>query len=188
MTWALAGMTSNVNKPRKIDATKTAVRLIGRIIVHWAHFEHLVQDMVWQSIPVSQAVGRTAVREPGVIDRLEMLRDLVKLRDAQWDDELFNSILDRAKLKVAHRNLLAHGIWGNHSGGTMNMDDIWHVQLARGSWPKTLSELVESSSKVMPEMVPMELSKLRTATSEIVQLIGDLKKLRASAAASPPSP
>jgi hypothetical protein len=27
MTWALAGMTSTVNKPRKIDATATAVRL-----------------------------------------------------------------------------------------------------------------------------------------------------------------
>ena len=172
----------------RYDLPPSLSREIGRIIVHWAHFEHLVQDMVWQSIPVSQAVGRTAVREPAVTDRLEMLRDLVKLRDVQWDDELFNSILDRAKLMVARRNLLAHGIWGNHSGGTMNMDDIWHVQLARGSWPKTLSELVEGSKKVMPEMVPMELSKLRTATSEIAQLIGDLKKLRGSAAASPPSP
>ena len=162
-------------------------REIGRIIVHWAHFEHLVQDMVWQSIPVSQAIGRTAVREPRVSDRLEMLRDLVKLRGAQWDDELFKSILERTKLISARRDLLGHGIWGNHNGGMMNMDDVWHVQLARGSWPKNISELVEGSKKIIPEMVLMPLAKLRETTSEIVQLIGDLKKLRASAVAATPA-
>jgi hypothetical protein len=167
----------------RYDLPPLLSREIGRIIVHWAHFEHLVQDMVWQSIPVSQAVGRTAIREPRVTDRLELLRDLIKLRDAQWDDELFKSILNRANLIVARRDLLAHGIWGNHSGGMMNMNDIWHVQLARGSWPKNISELVEGSKKIMPEMVPMELSKLRATTREIVQLIGDLKKLRSSAVA-----
>ena len=142
--------------------------------------------MVWQSVPVSQAVGRTAVREPRVTDRLEMLRDLVKLRDAQWDDELFKSIMERAKLITSRRDLLGHGIWGNHSGGMMNMNNIWHVQLARGSWPKNISELVEGSKKITPEMVPMPLAKLRETTNEIVQLIGDLKKLRASAVASTP--
>ena len=67
------------------------------------------------------------------------------------------------------------------------MDDVWHVQLARGSWPKNISELVEGSKKIIPEMVAMPLAKLRETTSEIVQLIGDLKKLRASAVAATPA-
>jgi hypothetical protein len=164
----------------RYDLPPSLSREIGRIIVHWAHFEHLVQDMVWQTIQVTHAVGRTAVREPRVTDRLEMLRDLIKLRNAQWDDVLFKSILERAKLITARRDLLAHGIWGNHTGGLWQMDDIWPVQLARGSWPKNTAELVEGSKKVMPEMIPMELQKLRATTSEIVQLIADLKAFRAS--------
>ena len=79
--------TAKYNLPASIS------REIGQIIVHWAHFEHIVQEMVWQTMQVSQQVGRIAVREPRVTDRLEMLRDLVKLRNAEWNDDLFKSIL-----------------------------------------------------------------------------------------------
>jgi hypothetical protein len=162
------------------DLPPSICREIGRIIVHWAHFEHLVQEMVWQTMQVSQQVGRIAVREPRASDRLEMLRDLVKLRNAEWNDELFKSILDRTKLVMARRHLLAHGIWDEHPTGLWLMNKTWHVQLTRGSWPKNLSELVEGSKKVTPEMVPMALSKLRETANEIVKLISDLKTLRSS--------
>jgi hypothetical protein len=169
------------------DLPPSLCREIGRIIVYWAYFEHGVQDMVWQTMQISQQVGRIAVREPRVTDRLEMLRDLVKLRKAEWDDDLFKSILERAKLITARRDLLAHGIWGVHPSGPWSMDDAWHVQLARGSWPKNMSELIEGSKKVTPEMIPMALSTLRSTTNEIVQLIADLKTLRASAVEKMPS-
>jgi hypothetical protein len=165
----------------RYDLPPSLCREIGRIMVRWAYFEHGVQDMVWQAMQVSHSVGRIAVREPSVADRLEMLRDLVKLRNAKWNDELFKSILERARLIAVRRHLLAHGIWGNHPTGLWMSADTWHVQLTRGSWPKNLSELVAGSRKVNPEMVPIELSKLRSMTSDIDQLITDLKTLRSSA-------
>ena len=88
---------------------------------------------------------------------------------------------------AARRDLLAHGIRGVHPDPQWR-NDIWHVQLARGSWPKNIKELVAGSKKITPEMVPMELATLRSTTGEIVQLIADLKTLRSSALAPPPSP
>jgi len=163
-------------------------REIGRIIVAWAHFEYLIQDMVWQTMQLTQQVGRVAVREPRASERLEMLRDLVKLRNAEWDDDLFKSILERAKLITSRRHLLAHSIWDKHPSGLWLSNQTWHIQMTRGQWPKNLSDLVEGSKKVTPEMLPMELSELRSTTSEIVQLIADLRTLRKSAFVSTPAP
>jgi hypothetical protein len=109
-----------------------------------------------------------------------MLRDLVKLRHGTWDDDLYLSILTRAKLLTSKRHLIAHGIWANREDG-------WYVELARGSWPKNLAELVAGSKKVTPELVSMDTSKLRKATNEIEALIQDLKRLRTSAVVSYPS-
>ena len=62
----------------------TFVREIGRIIVSWAYFEHCVQEMNWQALGISAAAGRISMREPGVTDRLEMLRNLIELRKGTW--------------------------------------------------------------------------------------------------------
>jgi hypothetical protein len=158
-------------------------REIGRIIVHFAYFEQCVQEMVWQTLKLSEAAGRIAVREPRVTDRLEMLRDTIKLRSGTFDEELYKSIYKRANLLAAKRNMLAHGIWFYHKA----MDE-WHVQLTRGSWPKNEEELVAGSKKVTPESVVMTLEELRSATMEISELISYLKELRRSAVGPTPSP
>jgi hypothetical protein len=67
-------------------------REIGRILVHFAYFEQCVQEMVWQALHLSEAAGRIAVRDPRVTDRLEMLRDVVKLRGGSLDETLYKSI------------------------------------------------------------------------------------------------
>jgi hypothetical protein len=87
-------------------------REIGKIVVRWAYFEHCVQEMNWGVLNLSPAAGRIAIREPRVTDRLEMLQELIALRKGLWDEELYKSILSRARLASAKRDLLAHGIWG----------------------------------------------------------------------------
>jgi hypothetical protein len=172
-----------VSGTARYNVSPSICREIGRIIVHWAHFEHLIQDMIWETMQVTHPVGRIAVREPRASERLEMLRDLVKLRNAEWNDTLFSSILDRAKVIGARRHLLAHSIWDEHRTGLWLANKAWHVQTTRGQWPKNLADLVEGSKKVTPEMVPITLSELRSTTGEIVQLITDLKTLRESTVA-----
>jgi hypothetical protein len=150
-------------------------REIGRIIVKFAYFEQCVQEMVWQALELSEAAGRIAVREPRITDRLDMLRDAIGLLSGGWDEELFKSMRQRANLIAAKRHMLAHGIWYYHPLGE------WHVQLTRGSWPKTEDELVAGSKKIMPESVLITANELRSTTAEIDALIADLKRLRSSA-------
>jgi hypothetical protein len=168
----------------RFDLPADLSREIGRIVVHWAYFEHCIQEMNWTALGVAPAAGRIAVREPRAEDRLEMLRDLVKLRNATWDDAIYKSILKNSKLLKAKRDLVAHGIWHH------NHRDGWCVQLTRGSWPKQVSELISGSRKVTPESIPLALTELKAATKAIVDLVGDLKKLRAStvAPAAPAAP
>lgn len=122
------------------------------------------------------------MREPRVTDRLEMLRDLIKIQKGQLNEALYKSIFTRAKLAEAKRNLVAHGIWADR-------DEGWYVELTRGSWPKNVRELLAGSRKIDPEMVEIDIDKLRTATTEIEALIVDLRKLRDSISLPPrPSP
>jgi hypothetical protein len=150
-------------------------REIGRIIVKFAYFEQCVQEMIWQALELSEAAGRIAVREPRITDRLDMLRDVIGLLNSAWDEELFKSMRQRANLIAAKRHMLVHGLWYHHPLGE------WHVQLTRGSWPKTEEELVVGSKKITPESVPIAADELKSATAEIDALIADLKRLRSSA-------
>lgn len=162
-------------------------REVGRIIVRFAYFEQCVLEMVWQSLELSNAAGRIAVREPRVTDRLDMLRDTIAIRRGGWDEELFKSIRQRANLIAAKRHMLAHGIWYYHDGR-----DEWHVQLTRGAWPKTEEELEFKSKKIIPESVTITADELRSTTDAIDVLIDDLTRLRSSAhdvlEASPETP
>ena len=115
-------------------------REIGKIIVRFAYFEKCVLEMVWQALGLSEAAGRIAVREPRITERLDMLRDAVGLRRSLGDEELFKSIRVQADL-LPQTQHAAHGIWYNHPSGE------WHVQLARGSWPKTAEELEFKSKR-----------------------------------------
>jgi hypothetical protein len=150
-------------------------REVGRIIVRFAYFEQCVQEMVVQALGLSEAAGRISVRDPGVTDRLDMLRDVIGLRHGAWDEELFKSIRQRANLLAAKRHMLAHGIWYYHPIGE------WHVQLTRGAWPKTEEELEFKSKKVTPESIMITADELRTTTAEMNALIDDLERLRSLA-------
>ena len=161
----------------------TFFREIGRIIVHWAFFEHCVQEMIWDLMKISEAAGRIAVREPRVTDRLDMMRDILRLRKGHWDDELFKTVRSKANLLAAKRHLVGHGKWIQHP-----KDGSWNVELTRGSWPKDANELALQSKKVQPEGVTLELGDLRATTSEILVLFDELNRLKQSTRVPVPSP
>lgn len=149
-------------------------REVGRIIVHWAYYEHSIQALCWEVLGLTPAQGRTAVREPRCSDRLRMLGELVVLRGGSWDKELFRSLCKRSEDVQARRDLCAHGIWANH-------DRQWFVQLARGTWSPELGGAVTGPKKATPELLLMTTEKLRAVTADVASLIHDLKRLRDSA-------
>lgn len=154
-------------------------REIGRVIVRWAYFEGSIQDLVRQVLGLSDPVGRIAIREPKASERLEMLRDLVQLRGASWDDTLCKSMIDRTNQIARDRHLIAHGSWvktANH----------WHIQVTRGSWLPVLKDRVGASTKkVVPELRRLDMAELRNLANQIDALIEDLRRLRKSASGPP---
>jgi hypothetical protein len=164
-----------VSQPADYRLPHNMSREVGRIIVRWAYFEFAVQQMNWQALGVSDKAGRIAVREPRVEERLEMLSELISLRQASWDKQLYKSVLDRAKLLASKRHLLGHGVWTKLRGK-------WHVEATKGQWPKYLADIVKGSRKVTPELIPITIAMLKTTSAEIENLITDLERLRGSAA------
>jgi hypothetical protein len=160
----------------RFDPPPAISREVGRIIVRWAYFEHILSDMIWQIMGIRPAQGRIAVRDPGAPDRLSLLRELMLERAAAWDSDLYKSVLRQAKLSLSKRNMLAHGIWDKYG-----QTGAWQVQFARGAWPESVRDIIQGSKKVTPESVVLTAADLRKVTLEIEQLISDLKQLRSSA-------
>ena len=55
-------------------------REIGRIMVHWAYFEHVIRHIAWDIIGVDHSMGRIAIRDPRIDDHLDMLVDIAYLK------------------------------------------------------------------------------------------------------------
>jgi hypothetical protein len=147
-------------------------REIGRIVVRHAFYEHLLQRIIWKLLRLSQAEGRLAVREPRTVDRLDLIRDLAKLRKTPIDLALYSSMRSRSETLKSERDLLAHGSWGY-----VELDNSWNVQLVRGAWDNNAANAPEGSRNIEPELLGRNITQLRTTTSQLESIIEDAKTI-----------
>jgi hypothetical protein len=152
-------------------------REIGRVIVHWAFFEHQVQAMIWTiafaSDPLAGALGRLSIVEQRLPQRLELLRKLANVRRIGFDEKLLRSIREKSAKLYAERNLLAHGCWTKHPAHG------WLVRETRGEWEES-KDGPKGSRKVMPEEIRMDPAKIRKIVVELDALIKNTRALRNS--------
>jgi hypothetical protein len=148
----------------------TLTREIGRIIVRWAFFEYSIQALIWELAGVTAAVGRLAVREPRVTDRLALLRKLAELRGIVIDSAIYAQLASSTRAVSEKRDLLAHGTWRRTSKG-------WAVQLTRGSYP-FLSDDHDENRRIAPEAMHADESGLRSITSGIEKLIDAVRAIK----------
>lgn len=157
----------------RYDLPAPLAREIGRFLVTWAHFEYYAQAIVWVTLGLGQEEGRIAVREPRVIDRLDMIRDLALFQNREMDFVLLKDIRVRAEPLAGRRHLLAHGIWQKFS-------NEWCVLVTRGSWPEPDIEIPDypaSNKTIQPEAFPINVEDLRQWREATVSLIEDMKHL-----------
>jgi len=152
-------------------------REIGRVIVRWAFFEHHVQSVIWAIAfncdDLGGALGRLAITEQKFPQRLDLLRQLAKLRSVTFDKALLKSLETQSRKLVAERNLLAHGCWTKHPVHG------WIVRETRGEW--TPSKAGPSGTrKVMPEAKQRDQPKIGQTVAEIDSLIDDLRAFKRS--------
>jgi hypothetical protein len=149
-------------------------REIGRIVVHWAYYEHYLTRLIWKLLSVTPTKGRLAVREPRTDERLELISELAALNKLALDQSLVNSMIVRTKQLRTQRDLMAHGGWAYYEP-----DQSWNVHITRGNWPTQTSvqDAQRGKRSITPEFTPITVDWLKTRVDEIEMLIRDAKKL-----------
>jgi hypothetical protein len=159
----------------RYDIPAPLAREIGRFLVTWAHFEHYVQAIIWNCLQISGEQGRIAVREPRIIDRLDMIRDLGECQNLGMDFVLLKEIRTKAEPLAGRRHMLAHCLW-------QKLDNDWCAVVTRGTWQDLPIEIagyypVGVSKNLEPHGVPINGDDVRGWTERTILLIGELKKV-----------
>lgn len=181
---------SKRREPERIVATPeyklpaSFSREIGRIMVYWAHFEQSVRRGVWEIVGVDERTGRTAVRDPRIDDRIDMILEMAFLRKIKVNEDRIKLLKNRAIEVRGWRDVLAHGVWIRHRSE-------WFVQIVAGNYPKSaISE--HRKRRIAPEGVAVDLDGLRTITDAtemlIEMIVGVREEVQEKLAALPQTP
>jgi hypothetical protein len=82
-------------------------REIGRIVVRWAYFEWYLQTIIWRLAGVDERVGRLAIKDPRITERLALLRDLAALRGIVLNERVYSELQRTTKI-AAERHHAKH--------------------------------------------------------------------------------
>lgn len=133
-------------------------------MVRWAYLEHSLQTIVWMLVGVTQPVGRLAVREPRIPERVRLIEDLANLRDVELPKEVLKAIGTQAIDIGRNRDLLAHGHWTFDEACS-----IWQVVLTRGKWSD--DEPHPRSKSIVPEALIVTKDALSAIQDQLEQVI-----------------
>jgi len=150
-------------------------REVGRIIVHWAYFEHYLQDIVWLLLDLDDKRGRVAVRDPRAEDRIDMIADLAALRGINLPTQELAKFKSRTKEIAALRDLLAHGRWVKHPN-----NHSFRVVRTRGNYPKDVRGDHSRKRRIDPEAIEPTVAGLRSIIDAIKGLIGGACSLKSN--------
>jgi len=165
------------------DIPASLAREVGRIIVKWASFENRLQMLIWDLIGVDHSVGRIAIREPRIDDRLMMFHQLTVLKGAKPNEAVFKQVVTSAKAVERLRDLLAHSPW-------VKRGKEFRVISYKGNLPD--QTIKHRSRRISPEGMSVSVEGLQKIVTTIDGLIAftrasrrDLEKLLPSLRKSP---
>lgn len=154
----------------RYDLPKEMSAGIGRVITRWSYAEENVQNLLYEMLYVSDAVGRIAIREPRITDRLDMIIDLLAAEEIKLSPELmaeFKSIYEQARQLSFFRDLFAHGAWYYSK-----QHKSWCVTNTRGQWDSEAKKYgVSGKKRIFPEGRLIDPSVLRDICDELEELI-----------------
>ena len=176
-----------LSQSARYDIPASMAREIGRFIVIWAHLERYVLSVVRFQLGLSPAEGRIALRDGRITDTLDIIRDIGAIRQQDGDYVLLHSIRKRCDELARWRHLIAHCMW-------TKAGSEWVAQMSRGSWndhplQDKHPEAPKGSKAVLPESIPIDVSKLKSWIEQTDELIRDVRRLgNRSTALTKPSP
>lgn len=156
---------------------------IGKIIVRYAYFERSVQRSIWALVGVPDQVGRYAVRDPRITDRIQMIRDLAAFRSVKLDEAKLQGFLKLAEWTLQNRDLLCHGIWCKGPNAE------WLVEHLGGQHAKD-EAVPHRNRRLAPGGIGYSIDELKKVTATLEKLIDGALTLEQTIrrALPPPSP
>ena len=149
-------------------------RSIGRLVVRYAYMESYMQGIVYMLADVDGRVGRLIVREARSTDRLDLILDLVALKELKVPEIDFKQLREAIEDAEDIRNLCAHGVW------TFSDEHrAWAVQVARGKWgnvPKY--DRARRNKRVYPQGQIVRQPHLDTYNKGLEAIIAKLRQLQ----------
>jgi hypothetical protein len=176
VTGLMVTVRRRIHQKANYDLPATLSREIGRVIVRWAHFEHMMQTTIYAVAfaqdEVGGALGRLAIREAKAGQRADLLKDVADVRHYGLDRVLLKEIKNKAEVLSEKRNLLAHCLW------TRDQEVGWVARQTRGAWAEDHPESRGRKRSIEPESIPINTKDVRQIVAELDALIADTKKLR----------
>jgi hypothetical protein len=157
-------------QPARYDVPDDIATGIGRLLVRWAYLEHALQTIVWMLVGVTQPVGRLAIREPRMPERIRLIEDLANLRGVDLPEKVLKAISARATDIGRNRDLLAHGHWTFEE-----TTSTWHVIMTRGKWSD--DEPHPRAKSIVPEALIVTSLALQGIQDQLDLVIKSVERL-----------
>jgi hypothetical protein len=115
--------------PLVSDLPTPILQEIGKICVAFSRIEWLLNKIIYDVLNVTAAEGRLAVRDPVPDHRVDLIEELMKLKNI--DPKLTNAGDLKTSLKEAKtkRDAVAHGVWLRPDG-----ESTLFLRLINGTW------------------------------------------------------
>ncbi len=171
--------------PVIIDLPRSLERQIARVIIAWACLEWHITQAAHVLVGIGPQTGRIAVREPRMVDRIALVKELIEHLNVKVDFD-FKSFTRDASDMAERRDWLAHGIWVNHKPTGKIL-----LRVTKGKWGVQMQDgTAGASRRVYPQGAEVTVSDLKVLRGVIEDLIrrsdGLTTQVNEAVAALPP--
>jgi hypothetical protein len=140
------------------DIPANLSKRVGEIIIKWAAYECIIQSVVWALAGVDERIGRLAIREPRILDRIKMMEDLASLLGLEFDSAILKQMKATSNAIESRRDLFGHAPW-------VKTDDGFGVVSFRGKIAD--QTMINRSRKINPERIAVTPSALMEISDQL---------------------
>jgi hypothetical protein len=159
-------------EPVVTDLPVSLLREIGRVMVCQAHLEWRLSLILYDLLDLDRTAGRLAVREPRAPEYLDLIQDLMELRQISAAKTDFSALREALVATTNQRDQLAHGIWARPKGSRKVF-----LRLVKGNWqPEPQSKV---KRKIRPEAPEYDITDAASLVALIQETEGQLLNLGA---------
>lgn len=155
------------------DLPSNLLEGIGQVIVLFSRLEFVLSKIIHDLLGISEKEGRLAVREPRASERVNIIADLLALRNMEVGTDL-KKLQTLVENLEKDRNKVAHGIWVKHpkTGELL-------LRVTKGTWQdgirgKVKRIIVPEAFEVSPNYLAQIAEQIDQTTIQVLSLAREI--------------